>query len=134
MDSRGDLQRLLAVFREPCLERLAREGLLNPLGIAWLVLDNENVFRHVSGVVHFGTSGWWVGGGVAVGCRQPHIPQIPLAFPNDLPHTTFRTFRATISVRHPAGRFQRMVFSALIVGFPARLEGITNPRLFYEFA
>jgi hypothetical protein len=50
----------------------------------------------------------------------------PLAFGKDLPHTTSRTFRATISVRHLRRAFQRTVFSALIVGFPASLEGRAN--------
>jgi hypothetical protein len=61
----------------------------------------------------------------------------PLAFGIDLPHTTSRTFRATISVRHPRRAFQRTVFSALIVGFPASLEGRANyikGRCLYEFA
>jgi hypothetical protein len=61
----------------------------------------------------------------------------PLAFANDLPHTASRTFRATISVRHPRRAFQRTVFSALIVGFPASLEGRANfikGRCLYEFA
>jgi hypothetical protein len=53
-------------------------------------------------------------------------PKTPLAFGKDLPHTTSRTFRATISVRHLRRAFQRTVFSALIVGFPASLEGRAN--------
>src|SRR5437763_7667191 len=75
--------------------------------------------------------------------RGPRIPlptpysPPPLAFRKDLPHTTSRTFRATISVRHPRRAFQRTVFSALIVGFPASLEGRANyikGRRLYEFA
>src|SRR3954451_9212689 len=67
----------------------------------------------------------------------PPTPHPPLAFGIDLPHTTSRTFRATISVRHPRRAFQRTVFSALIVGFPASLEGRANyikGRCLYEFA
>src|SRR5438067_13528079 len=56
--------------------------------------------------------------------RRPSMK--PLAFRKNLPHTTSRTFRATIPVRHPRRAFQRMVFSALIVGFPASLEGRAN--------
>jgi len=63
----------------------------------------------------------------------PPTPHSPLAFANDLPHTTSRTFRATISVRLLRRAFQRMVFSALIVGFPASLEGRANTSRVVSF-